>query len=460
MTHRRRLAFCSPVNPVESGISDYSEELLPYLGQYVDITVFVDDDVKPSNPHLAQHFAIESASRLEQLQRRRPFDAILYHMGNSAAHSRFWSTLQRVPGVVVLHDYVLHHLMLWHAANRVHDLRTYRAEVQRRYGEAGLQVAKQMERGQLPEAVFDYPLSEAVIEAAQGLIAHSRYVVDRALSIRPQLNAAVVPMGVPLPPQLERIQARQELGLPADAPIWASFGHINPYKRIAQALTAFAQFRRQHPSALYILVGSVSAHYPLPEHIKRLGLGDAVKITGFVAHADFARYVAAADLCFNGRYPSAGETSASLLRLLGAGRAVLVSDIATFSELPRDVVAHVPVGDTESALIAAYAERLFADTALRQALEANARSFVAREHSLAAAAAGYINFLCQLYTWQPLMPDRPVLWDVTASSSASGDVVNQLIGQRAAEAGLSSADVPLLERAVRRIRSLVDSNKQ
>ena len=451
----KRIAFCSPVNPVESGISDYSEELLPFLGQYVDITVFVEEGVKPTNQQLATHLTVEPIGRLERLQRKRAFDAVVYHMGNSAAHSRFLDLLPRVPGVVVLHDYVLHHLMLWHAANRLKNLRWYTAEVQRRYGQQGAQVAAAMQRGQLPQAVFDYPLSEMVIEQAHGLIAHSHYVQTRALQVKPDLPTAVVPMGVPLPPLLERQQARKQLDLPLDVPIWASFGHINPYKRIEQALQAFAHFRQAHPDAIYILVGSLSSHYQLEAVIKRLGLQGAVQVTGFVSHADFMCYVAAADLCFNGRYPSAGETSASLLRLLGAGRAVMVSDVATFSELPPSVVAHVPVGAAEVEVISAYAEHLFTTHELRSALEQNARTFVAEHHSLPQAAAGYLRFLADLYTWPEPQPLRPPLWTLDQVTSDPLSPVGALIGQRAAELGVQGADVPLLARAVERIHKLI-----
>ncbi len=46
-----RIAYFSPLNPVESGISDYSEDLLPWLAAYLDIDLFVDG-YRPSSPAL------------------------------------------------------------------------------------------------------------------------------------------------------------------------------------------------------------------------------------------------------------------------------------------------------------------------------------------------------------------------------------------------------------------------
>ncbi|HEX9372514.1 MAG TPA: glycosyl transferase family 1, partial [Roseiflexaceae bacterium] len=225
----RRIAYASPLNPAPSGISDYSEELLPYLAQYADVTPYVADDLRPTNQALVRHMDVRPLGRLARDHRRRPYDAIVYHMGNSTEnHAPIWSAMQLLPGVVVLHEWVLHHFVLGYAAVVLRDVQRYRAEMARRYGSEGERVADLMLRGRLTDAAFDMPLCESVLDAAQGLIAHSRYVLDRAAALRPGLPSAEVPMGVPLPPPIARNAARARLGLPADALILASFGHVNP----------------------------------------------------------------------------------------------------------------------------------------------------------------------------------------------------------------------------------------
>ena len=228
----RRIAYASPLNPAASGISDYSEELLPYLARYAEITPYVADGLRPSNADLLRHMDVRPLSRLERDQRRKPFDAIIYHMGNSVEnHAAIWAALQRTPGVVVLHEFVLHHFMLGYAAVTRRDVELYRAEAAQRYGPEGARVADLMLHGRLTEAAFDMPFCESVLDAAEGVIAHSRYVLDRVAALRPGLPVALAPMGVPLPPAIPRDDARARLGLPLDALILASFGHINPYKR-------------------------------------------------------------------------------------------------------------------------------------------------------------------------------------------------------------------------------------
>ncbi len=412
----RRIAYASPLNPAPSGISDYSEELLPFLAQYAEVVAYADDGLRPTNAELLQHMEVRPIGQLERDQRRRRYDAIVYHMGNSPVHAAIWRAMQRVPGVVVLHEFVLHHFMLNYAAVVERDVERYRAEAAQRYGAEGERVAGLMLRGRFVEAAFDLPFCEQVLGAAEGLIAHSRYVLGRAAALRPDLPAAHVPMGVPLPPPIDRAAARARLGLPADALLLASFGHINPYKRVDAVLRALKLLRAEHANARYVLVGSVSPNYDLSAAIARAGLADAATATGYVGRAAFEDYVAAADICVNLRHPTAGETSASLLRLLGAGKPTLVTASGSFAELPGGIAAQVDLDRSEGDLIVAYCQLLAARPDLAAAMGAAARAYVAREHTLEGAAAGYMRFLAARYGWGDTPKLRQPLWQPAAAS--------------------------------------------
>src|SRR6185436_4695666 len=252
----RRIAYLSPLNPAPSGISDYSEELLPYLALYAEITLYTDERLPPTNQELVRHLAVRPVGKLERDQRRRPYGAILYHMGNSPVHAAIWRTMQRLRGVVVLHEFVLHHFMLNYAATVRRNVEEYRAEAARRYGAEGERIANLMLHGRFTEAAFELPFCEPVLDAADGLIVHSRYVLGRVAALRRGLPAALVPMGVPLPPPIPRGLARARLGLPPDAPILASFGHINPWKRLEAIVRALGALRASYPDLRYVLVGS------------------------------------------------------------------------------------------------------------------------------------------------------------------------------------------------------------
>ncbi len=387
-----RVAFYSPLNPVQSGISDYSEELLPYLADTgLDVTLFVDN-YRPSNRDLLASFAVHPARDFARLHRQQPFAAAVYQMGNSPAHAYIHKALfanqSIVPGVVVLHEYVLHHLVMWMALNGGRR-RDYQREMALRYGERGVEAARRVLLGQMPESLFSFPLSERVIAAADQIIVHSRYMADQIGEIAPARPVTVVPMGVPLPPHLDGAAARARLGISEDEFIIASLGHINPYKRLTPSLRAYKAFAMERPSSRYFLVGSISANYNVRRQIEALGLAERVVVTDHVDTATFNDYLAAADVCLNLRYPSAGETSAALLRIMGAGQAVIVSNTAAFAELPPATAARIEVDGDEEALLLEYLLAFADQPALRAALGGNARRYVARYHTLEGAAAGY-----------------------------------------------------------------------
>src|ERR1017187_1962272 len=104
-----RLAYFSPLNPRRSGISDYSEALLPYLGRLAEIELFVED-YKLENLEIRKLFPARHWVEFETAHAARPYDAVLYQMGNNAHHVYIRDLALRIPGVMVLHEFNLHYL--------------------------------------------------------------------------------------------------------------------------------------------------------------------------------------------------------------------------------------------------------------------------------------------------------------------------------------------------------------
>ena len=84
-----RLAVWSPLPPSDSGIADYVAEQLPHLGRSFDVVTV--PAAPPTPPDV---------------------DLDLYHVGNSPAHAYVYRAALARPGVVVLHDWSIHHLVL------------------------------------------------------------------------------------------------------------------------------------------------------------------------------------------------------------------------------------------------------------------------------------------------------------------------------------------------------------
>jgi SAM-dependent methyltransferase len=203
---------------------------------------------------------------------------------------------------------------------------------------------------------------------------------------------AVIPHGA-WTPDADRHGVRDALGVGPMTPLIGVFGFLKPYKRIAESLRAFKRLLRAHPDARMVLVGEPHPDFPLKSLIEGLGLQASVRVLGFVPIEQFVGYIAACDIVLNLRFPTVGESSGTLLRSLGLGRAVIVSNIGSFAEYPDDVCLKVPVDTTEEDTLYEYLNALVARPDLRQALGEKARAWVERECNWRSVADRYLSFV-------------------------------------------------------------------
>ena len=426
-----RVAYASPLPPQQTGIADYSAELLPHLAAHLDLELFAEDPHRVI-PALAERFPIHPLRTLPERASR--YDAVLYQLGNSADyHGRIYRTLREVPGVIVLHEYVLHHLVRGLTLVQG-DAAGYLEEMRYAYGRSGLALAKRSLDTGIPVDVWGYPLFERAVDASLGVIVHSETTRQRVLRSRPLARIAKIPHhlsldALPGASILTREAARAALGLPRDAFLVASFGFITPVKRLDVALRAFARFHREVPESRYLLVGDVSPYYDL-DAILKPELREGVVRVGHTELADFLRHMVAVDLAVNLRYPSAGETSGTVVRLLGLGQAVVVSDDGTFSEIPEGCCAKVPLDETEEETLFSYLQLLHREAGLRREMGENARRHIAETSTLAGSARGYADFLQEIAAARPAVfrPAPPL------APYPADDVLTDLIADFAAEA--------------------------
>jgi len=130
-----KLAYFSPLNPQPSGISDYSEELLPYLSAGADITIFVDGFHPDERQALAKLPIVDYRRDPGRLASLATFDAVIYHMGNDHRyHAGMLDVMREHPGIVVFHDFALQDFFLGLARERK-DLDLYLDELAACHGE-------------------------------------------------------------------------------------------------------------------------------------------------------------------------------------------------------------------------------------------------------------------------------------------------------------------------------------
>ena len=400
-----RLAYFSPLPPARSGIADYSHELLPYLSRYAEIDLFVDDGSTPAK-EISKRFPIQSYRDYGSLRQTEGYEATIYHIGNAVRyHEYIYHTALKYPGIVVLHEYMLQHLVQGMTLARGNP-EGYVEEMHYCYGRTGERLARlQINTGRGVD-VWSWPLFERIVDASLGVVVHSEHARQQVLTRRPQAHVAKINShcseNILTSQYKSPLAVREALGLPQDAFIVASFGLITRQKRVEVALRAFARFRRRFSDAQFLLVGAVDPDYDL-QSVLDGGMEEGVSVTRRVNLDSFLRYMIASDLAVNLRYPTAGETSATLIRLLGFGKPVIVSNVGSFVEYPDDCCAKVDVDAEEEDTLYALMCALAADEELRRQLGANARRYVQEHHTLEGSAKKYMDFIQDVLT-SPRIP--------------------------------------------------------
>lgn len=395
-----KISYWSPLSPSGTGVADYSEELLPHLAKEgIQIHLFVSDS-PPSNPEIRDGFPWHPARDYEEVAAREKFDLDLYQIGNSSYHRYALNQALRHPGVVVLHDLVLQHLFLGLSVERG-NVALYVSEMKRAYGERGAAIGRQIAAALGSELLTSkFPLCERLVERSYGVLVLTRYMqrwlerrfgaipVGKFIGRAPHHYSRPPPLPVSTAPE-----ARRLLGLPEKEFLVSSFGLVSRAKRIDRALLGFGRFVRKWPDARFLIVGEIQKSYALEELDAARDLGDRLVVTGRQPMDVFYLYMLASDAVVNLRFPSTGELSGTLIRTLGMGKPVLVSNTGPFAEFPEHTVARIDLGPPEVPEIARMLLWLAQNPHLREAMGRFAKEHVEAHYKLSDEASAYADFL-------------------------------------------------------------------
>ncbi len=375
--------------PRRSGIADYSQALAAELRTLVELEIF-DSALKVFDP--------------------ARFDIALYQIGNNPDHDFVYEAALRHPGAVVMHESNLHHLMA-HLTIVRGDWDAYVAEAE---WNGGARARERAERARTLAVGPDYdgvPMTRRLLESAKGVVVHSGFMVKEMRSAGYEGPVSRIPHGAWIV-EADGRGVRQRLGVDETSPLIGVFGHLKPYKRIAESLRAFRRVVRENDRVKMILVGEPHPDFPVQTLIETLGLQAHVRIVGFAPGDQFTEHIAACDIVLNLRYPTLGESSGSLLRALGLGKAVLVSDLGSFQEFPADVCLKTPVDSSEEDFLYEYLTLLTQRSDLARALGASAKAWVERECNWKKVAEQFADFLASVHSRPPSLAQYILGWAV------------------------------------------------
>lgn len=368
-----RVAFFSPFRPQKSGISDFCEELLPYLQDKLEIEIFTD--TKLSNEKITSLFLIHPLSDFDKEEVRNRFQMFWYQIGNNHIfHEDIYRMFLKYPGVVELHDLSIHSFMAMITIDRG-DVKGYRELMRYCHGAFGENLVERFQKGEIPcpfvTHAAELPMNKFLIDRANAVIVHSDYAKQYLKAIVPRKKIEVIPL------HAELNKAETEKKSSNGKIVFASFGYVTATRRIESVLIALGRFYNETKVDFeYLVVGEIGEKsLSIEDTAKQNGISGKVKVLGYVSKEKYEECLSICDIAINLRYPFYGESSAALHRLLGAGKATIVTNIGSFMEYPDNVVKKVSFGANEVEDIVQALRCLASDEPLRKSYEKNAHQY-------------------------------------------------------------------------------------
>jgi glycosyltransferase involved in cell wall biosynthesis len=326
-------------------------------------------------------------------------DVALYHLGNNGLHAAIYRRALETPGVVVLHDAVLHHFLLGQL-----DETQYVEEFVYNYGEWNRGLARQLWGARATsgadERYFEYPLLRRVVERSRAVVVHN----PAAARLVREHTAGARVVEIPhlfCPPELpggaEVLRYRQRLGVEPGSFLFGVFGYLRESKRLTTALRTFAEVHRQRPSSRLVVAGQFVSS-DLERAVAPLVREPGVIRLPYLDEREFWTAAAAVDACINLRYPATGETSGISIRLMGMGKPVLMTGSEECSRFPEDACIRIEPGVAERDSLLRHMILVTSMTRVASAIGQRGAAHVQAHHRVKEVSKRYWDLLCEVCT--------------------------------------------------------------
>jgi glycosyltransferase involved in cell wall biosynthesis len=367
------VGYHAPPVGAKSGVADYAEALEKALGSLCEVR----RDAETADVHL-------------------------YHLGNNRLHEAIYARALAKPGVIVLHDALLHHFFL---GTLTRD--EYLAEFVYNYGEWSRSRAEALweerARAAVDHRYFEAALLHRAVESARAVIVHNPGAEAIARAHGAGASGATSVHIIPHfyepqsgPDAFETIRFRESLGVKPGVRLFGMFGYLREPKRVMPAIAAFRRVHALRPDTALLLAGE-----PVSDDLRRLldatigNGGDGILRRGHLDENSFRIALASVDCGINLRSPGAGETSGVTIRLMGMGTPVIVTDCPENSGYPPESVFRVRAGIAEAEELFDHIILVTEFPEIARKVGREGRGHIAAHHALDLVARRYWEILCR-----------------------------------------------------------------
>jgi glycosyltransferase involved in cell wall biosynthesis len=367
-----KIGYFAPLPPARTGVAEYAAALLPGLR--------------------AQGLQVEinGAAGLP-----------LYQIGNNKLHAEIYDRALRQPGVVILHDALLHHFLLGHLNGP-----QYIDEYAYNYGEWMREAAGRLwvRRGDASTdpRFFERPLLRRLCQSQRAIIVHNSAAAAAVRAHAPHVPVEIIPH-LFAPPrehfyrEIDEYRQRVLQAGPERAQhcVFAVMGHLRPTKRLDVVLDAFIALRQRGLPATLVIQGELLDKTYERALATRLAHPGVIRL-GYLDEAEWWMLAHAIDVAINLRWPLAGESSGIATRLMGIGRPVLLTRSQETEALPEVSCIKIDPGQPERLQVESFLVWLSENVEARRSIGRHAALHIAQHHNLENVSAQIATLLRSL----------------------------------------------------------------
>jgi glycosyltransferase involved in cell wall biosynthesis len=282
--------------------------------------------------------------------------------------------LKKVPGVVVLHDFFLGHLVE-HASLLTKEYI---------YDQHGFRALLDYDKDSL---LWNYPLNKDILNTSLHIIVHSEYVKSLAKSWFDTITDSkwsVIPLIQSKKSDKKTLLSKLDLGFCRDDFIVCSFGLLAESKNSKEIIEAWCRsdLSLSKKSHLVFVGEANSLEYleTLKSYIQKARYPQNIHLTSWVDYRVYESYLSICDIALQLRSNSRGESSAALLDALNHSIPTIANAHGSTATIPKDIL-YMLKDDFSLEDLTLALDRLYTAPSKREALSKMAYKFIDTNHS-------------------------------------------------------------------------------
>ena len=330
-----------------TSVTGFSTSVVSNLNGLADVDFITFDD------HYCNQFDVLKNKKLffKNLSEKEldKYDYIIYNFGNNwENHGKIINMSSSWPGVVILHDASMHHVVAYYTNEKLKDRSLYSNFLISEYGEYGADVVSDSEifssspkYGPWDSNVGpDFGFLDFFTEGCHGIVTHSQYTLGKFSKLNSPVHSSRLPGDEKGLWDASETTLWQKIFLTKTEVTFCVIGYVNEQKNIAKVIDYIYEIKNNGVTCKLLILGGDRSgyHNKIKEYARSKGLEDSLELSLNLDKSDFNQAKKLVDVYVSFRYPNYEGCSAAAFEAMQTGRPLITLNRGAFGDLDKNSV--------------------------------------------------------------------------------------------------------------------------